>query len=304
MIRRKFINQGLTGAALLTTQSAFPFTKLTIDVNEPFNMKFSPDFGLFADMAGSDPLDQIRWAYDQGFRAWESTMLLQRSAQEQETISQLIHQLGMEFGQFVGILTFPEVTFAGSDKAARDSVIKDANKSLEIAKRMGTKTVHNVLGLADPRLSWDFQMANAIELTKRLMDIYHPEGITMIIEPMNHKIDHPGMFLHNVSQAYSLVKGVDSNNVKILYDIYHVQIQEGNLIPTIEQVWDEIGYFQIGDTPGRNEPGTGEINYKNVLQFIHDKGYGGFLGLEHGNSMPGKEGVLATVEAYRAVDPM
>ena len=287
----------------MTAQSAFPFTKLATDVNEPFNMKYSPDFGLFADVAGSDPLDQIRWAYDQGFRAWESTSLKRRSAQEQEAISQLIHKLGMEFGQFVGTVTFSEVTFAGKDLDNRESVIKDGVRSVEIAKRMGTKTVHMVLGLADPRLSWDFQMANAIELTKSLMDIFEPEGITMVIEPMNHKIDHPGMFLHTVSQAYALVKGANSSYVKILFDIYHVQIQEGNIIPTLELAWDEVGYFQLGDTPGRNEPGTGEINYKNVLQFIHNKGYGGFLGLEHGNSIPGKEGVLATIQAYRAVDP-
>ena len=303
MIRRDFIKHGLTGTALLATQPAFSFQTPLTEVAEPFTMKFSPDFGLFADVAGSDPLDQLRWAYDQGFRAWESTGLKRRNAQEQEAISQLIHKLGMEFGQFVGTVTFSEVTFAGKDLDNRESVIKDAVRSVEIAKRMGTKTVHNVLGLADPRLSWDFQLANAIELTKRLMDIYHPEGITMVIEPMNHKIDHPGMFLHRVSQAYALVKGVGSSHVKILFDIYHVQIQEGNIIPTLELAWDEVGYFQLGDTPGRNEPGTGEINYKNVLQFIHDKGYRGFAGLEHGTSISGKAGEIATVQAYRQVDP-
>jgi len=230
--------------------------------------------------------------------------LLRRNAKEQEAISQLIHQLGMEFGQFVGVLNFSKVTFAGKDQDNRATVIKEAEHSVEVAKRMGTKIVHNVLGLADPRLSWDFQLSNAIELTKRLMDIYQPEGITMIIKPMNHKIDHPGMFLHTVSQAYALVKGVGSEHVKILFDIYHVQIQEGNILPTLEQAWDEVGYLQIGDTPGRNEPGTGEINYKNVLQFIHDKGYDGFAGLEHGTSISGKAGEIATVQAYRAVDPL
>lgn len=266
-------------------------------------MKFSPDFNLFKGAAGEDPLDQISWAYDQGFRAWESTGLKNRSIEEQEAISQQIHKLGMEFGQFVGTVTFSDVTFAGKNEDNRNAVIVDAKKSLEIAKRMGTKTVHIVLGLADPKLSWNFQMANAIELLKRLVGIYEPEGITMVIEPMNHKIDHPGMFLHSVSQAYAIVKGVGSQNLKILFDIYHVQIQEGNILPTLELAWDEVGYFQIGDTPGRNEPGTGEINYKNVLQYIYEKGYTGFLGLEHRNSKSGKEGALATVQAYREVDP-
>jgi hydroxypyruvate isomerase len=292
----------MVGSAMLMAGPAYSLQLPSAFRKEPFNMKFSPDFGLFAEEAGVDLLDQIRWGYDQGFRAWESTGLKQRSEQEQEAISQLIQSLGMEFGQFVGTMTFSDVTFAGQDQDLRDGVIDEAKKSVEIANRMGTKTVHIVLGLSDPRLSWDFQMANAIELTKRLVDIYEPVGITMIIEPMNHKINHPGMFLHTVSQAYALVKGVGSQNVKILFDIYHVQIQEGNIIPTLDQAWDEIGYFQIGDTPGRKEPGTGEINYKNVLQHIHNKGYRGFLGLEHGNSKPGKEGVLATVHSYREID--
>ena len=302
MSRRRFIKTSLASAALLAT-TPWSALEATHTPAQPFNMKFSPDFGLFKGAAGEDPLEQIQWAYEQGFRAWENTMLKNREVSEQEAISKKIQDLGMEFGQFVGTVTFSEVTFAGKIKENRDRVISDVKRSLDIAKRMNTKTVHIVLGLADPRLSWDFQMANAIDLLKRLVEIYQPEGITMVIEPMNHKINHPGMFLHTVPQAYALVKAVGSEHLKILFDIYHVQIQEGNLLPTLDLAWDEVGYFQIGDTPGRNEPGTGEINYKNVLQHIHDKGYRGFLGLEHGNSIPGKEGSEKTVAAYRVVDP-
>jgi len=302
MIRRRFIRNSLAASTLIAVNPTKVFSSSILE-DGLFNMKFSPDFRLFAGAAGENPLDQIQWAYDQGFRAWESTGLKSRSVKEQEAISGKIQSLGMEFGQFVGTMTFTEVTFAGQDKALRDGVIEDARQSVEIAKRMNTKTVHIVLGLADPKLSRDFQMANAIDLSKRLVDIYKPEGITMIIEPMNHKVDHPGMFLHTVAQAYALVKAVGSEQIKILFDIYHVQIQEGNILHTLDRAWDEVGYFQIGDTPGRKEPGTGEINYKNVLQHIHNKGYRGFLGLEHGNSKPGKEGVLATVHSYREIDP-
>lgn len=304
MYRRKFIKNGLAGSAILAVGESWPMLAESWKAANTFNMKFSPDFGLFAAAAGDDPLDQVQWAYDRGFRAWESTGLKSRSVQEQEAISKKLQNLGMQFGQFVGTLTFTEVTFAGNDQQNRDQVIRDVKKSLDIAKRMNTKTVHIVLGLAHPRLSWDFQLANAADLLKQLADIYEPEGITMVIEPMNHKIDHPGMFLHTVPQAYAIVKAVGSDYLKILFDIYHVQIQEGNIIPTMEEAWDEIGYFQIGDTPGRKEPGTGEINYQNVLQHIYDKGYRGFLGLEHGNSVSGREGAEKTVLAYRAVDPV
>ena len=306
MERRNFIRNGLLAGAAVV---AGPILKANTTIagspqsGRKFNMKFSPDFNVFSEAAGKDVVDQIKWGYDQGFRAWESTSLKNRSVEDQERISKAIQQLGMEFGQFVGTLTFQDVTFAGRDTALRDKVLDDIRASVEIAKRMNTKFVHNVLGMADPKLPFDFQMANAIELLKRIADIYEPHGIVSVMESMNHKINHPGMFLHTIPQAYALAKAVGSPSVKILFDFYHVQIQEGNLLPTFDYAWDEIGYIQIGDTPGRKEPGSGEINYPNVLQHVHDKGYRGFVGLEHGTSKPGKEGALAALNAYRVIDP-
>ncbi|MFY8166310.1 MAG: TIM barrel protein, partial [Sediminibacterium sp.] len=89
---------------------------------------------------------------------------------------------------------------------------------------------------------------------------------------------------------------------KILYDIYHMQRNEGNIIRRIDECWDEIAYLQIGDNPGRNEPGTGEINYRNVFQHIHNKGYKGILGMEHGIAGNGKVGEEALIKAYRDAD--
>ena len=304
MERRQFIKTGLAGGALLSGSAGYAFDQtLSLEEEQPFNMKFSPEFGIFADLAGKDPLDQIRWGYDHGFRAWENTGLKNRPVEEQESISKVIQQLGMEFGQFVGTLTFREVTFAGRNDSLREGVLKEVRASVDIAKRMDTRIVHNVLGMADPRLPMDFQMANAIELLKRIADIYEPHGITMVMESMNRKISHPEMFLHTIPQAYALAKAVDNPSVKVLFDFYHVQIQEGNLLPTLDYAWDEIAYIQMGDTPGRNEPTSGEINFKNVLQHVHDKGYRGFVGLEHGTSIEGKEGELVTLQAYRSVDP-
>ena len=110
------------------------------------------------------------------------------------------------------------------------------------------------------------------------------------------------MYLERSDHAYMLCKAVDSPAVKILFDIYHQQIAEGNLIPNIKRFWDEIAYFQIGDNPGRNEPTTGEINYRNVFKTIHDKGFNGLLGMEHGNYQGGAAGEMAVVQAYRESD--
>lgn len=306
MERRSFFKNSLVAGAAVLSGSAISDSSASPSLAknpQPFTMKFSPEFGIFSAIAGKDPVDQIKWGYDQGFRAWENTMLKTRPVEEQERISQTMQKLGMDFGQFVGTLTFKDVTFAGRDASLREGVLKDVRDSVEIAKRMNTKFIHNVLGVADPKLPWDFQMANAIELLKRIADIYEPHGIVMVMESMNHKHDHPGMFLHTIPQAYALAKAAGSPSIKVLYDFYHVQIQEGNLLPTLDYAWDEIAYIQMGDTPGRTEPTSGEINFWKVLQHVYDKGYRGFMGMEHGISKPGKEGTLAALNAYRSVDP-
>lgn len=311
MQRRSFIkNSFLSGAAVATGANAMAAnadantskSSANLPKENPFKLKFSPDFGIFKELGGKDPVDQVKWGYDQGFRAWENTMLRERSKEEQERISKTIQQLGMEFGQFVGFMSFSEVTFAGNNASLREQVLKDAKASVEIAKRMNTKFIHNVLGLADQGLAYEFQMLNAADLLKRVADIYEPHGITMVMETMNHKKDHGGMFLHTIPQVYTLAKMVNRKPVKVLYDFYHVQIEEGNLLPVLDYAWDEIAYIQIGDTPGRNEPTTGEINYPFVLQHVYNKGYRGFIGLEHRIKNPGKEGEMAALRAYRSID--
>lgn len=311
MKRRNFLSNTLKSAAAIAAPislNAAQPVKSAAAPTAPFVMKFSPEFGIFAEASGKDIVDQIKWGHDQGFRAWENTGLKLRPTQEQELISKTVQKLNMEFGQFVGNLdadftAFRDVTFAGSNANHRENVLKLIRESVDVAKRMNTKFVHNVLGVADPRLPWDYQLANAIDLLKRIADIYEPHGLVMVMETMNHKKDHAGMFLHSIPQAYALAKAVNRPQIKILFDFYHVQIQEGNLLPNLDHVWDEIGYIQMGDSPGRNEPGSGEINYVNVLQHLHNKGYRGFVGLEHGNSKPGKDGAQRTLQAYRSVDP-
>jgi hydroxypyruvate isomerase len=304
MNRTTFLKSSLLAGAALATSLDNAFASLEFaEKQKPFRMKFSPDFNIFKELGGTDLVDQIKWGYDQGFRAWENTFLIRRPVEEQEKISKTVQQLGMEFGQFVGTMSFKDVTFAGRDQAIRDNVLKEVKASVEVAKRMNTRYIHNVLGMADPKLPWDFQMANAIELLKRCAEIYEPHGIIMVMETMNHKINHPGMFLHSIPQAYAMAKAVASPSVKMLFDFYHVQIQEGNILPTLDYAWDEIAYLQIGDTPGRKEPTSGEINFVNVLQHVWSKGYRGFMGMEHGISKPGKEGEVAALASYRSIDP-
>jgi hydroxypyruvate isomerase len=108
--------------------------------------------------------------------------------------------------------------------------------------------------------------------------------------------------LRTSDQAYAICRAVNHACCKILFDCYHIQRNEGDLLRNLERVWGEVAYIQVGDNPGRKEPGTGEINYRNVFRHLRDKGYRGVIGMEHGNRLPGREGETALIEAYRDAD--
>lgn len=267
-----------------------------------FKLKFAPHFGMFQNNAGPDPVDQLKFAADQGFRAWEENGMKGYSVADQERIAKAMGQLGIRMGIFVAAnVDWSNPTLATGSKDQYDRFVAECKESVEVAKRMNAKWMTVVPGVKQPRLHWGYQTANVVEGLKRGAAVFEPHGLSMVIEILNFR-DHPNLFLTDMGQAYLICKAVNSPACKILYDMYHGQIQEGNIIPNIDLAWSEIGYFQIGDNPGRNEPTTGEMNYKNIFRHIQSKGYTGILGMEHGNAKPGKEGEMALIEAYRSVD--
>jgi hydroxypyruvate isomerase len=239
---------------------------------------------------------------DQGFRAFEDNGMKRRPAEVQEQISAELQRLQLEMGVFVASADFREVTFASEREEVQRELIRQMEESVEVAKRVNARWCTVVPGCYDRGLEWDYQTALVIDNLKRCAEICEPAGLTMVLEPLNPWRDHPGLFLTKIPQAYLICRSVGSPSCKILFDIYHQQITEGNLIPNMERAWDEIAYFQIGDNPGRKEPTTGEINYHNIFRHLHHKSYNGILGMEHGNSQPGIEGEKALIAAYRACD--
>jgi hydroxypyruvate isomerase len=253
---------------------------------------------MFSEHAGDDPVAQLEFAAEVGFTAWEDNGMMGRPVEEQRRIAEAMDRLGIEMGVFVAYADFGEVSFARQDEDVWDEVLAQIRASVEVAQRVNATWMTVVPGRFDPKLAHGFQMANTVKLLRRCADILEPHDLTMVLEPLNHHTDHPGVFLTGSDQAYQLCEAVDSPSCKILFDIYHQQITEGNLIPNIEQAWDHIGYFQMGDNPGRNEPTTGEINFRNIFAYIHERGYDGILGMEHGNSQPGEQGEQAVIDAY------
>ncbi|MGA9239635.1 hydroxypyruvate isomerase family protein [Robiginitalea sp.] len=302
MKRRSFIrNTGLAAVAIAASPTLYG--KDTTSFTKPFALNFAPHLGMFRAHAGADPLDELRFMADSGFHAFEDNEMAQRPVALQEQIGQFLEDRGMNMGVFVAhTIAWSQPNLASGDPGLRRAFLDEIKASVEVAKRVGARWMTVVPGHVDLKQSMAFQTAHVVEALRAAAEILEPHKLTMVLEPLNFR-DHPGQFLSESPQAYEICKAVNSPACKILFDIYHQQIQEGNLIPNIETCWDEIGYFQIGDNPGRKEPGTGEINYANVFRFIQKQGYSGILGMEHGNSIGGKEGELAVLKAYRSVDP-
>ncbi|MCK4628820.1 MAG: TIM barrel protein [Sedimentisphaerales bacterium] len=303
MNRRNFLATSLAvagAAAGAATPSKLRAASLD---GKKFKMKYAPHFGMFRHNAGKNPLDQLKFAADQGFTAWEDNGMMKKPVDLQEKIGKTMVKLGITMGVFVAYSGFGKTEFVTKmSQDFRNQLRSQMKKAVEVAKRVNAMWCTVVPGNVNQKLEYDYQMANCIENLKVMSEICEPAGLVMVLEPLNWWANHPGLFLTKIPQAYCICKGVGSPSCKILDDLYHQQISEGNLIPNIDMAWDEIAYFQMGDNPGRKEPTTGEINYKNVFKHIHNKGYKGVMGMEHGNSKPGKEGEMAVIRAYRECD--
>jgi hydroxypyruvate isomerase len=299
--RRKFINNlSITSVGLFSANSLFAHN-YNLQKNK-FKLKYAPHLGMFTNSAGKDPIDQLSFMADQGFMAFEDNGMKGRSISTQNQMSAIMEKRNIEMGVFVAHdIYWKKPNLASGNLELRNEFLRHIKESIEVAKRVNAKWMTVVPGFVDLKKNMSYQTANVIESLKQASDILEPHGLVMVLEPLNFR-DHPGLFLSESPQAYQICKAVSSPSCKILFDIYHQQIQEGNLIPNIEASWNEIGYFQIGDNPGRNEPTTGEINYKNIFKYIHSKGFNGILGMEHGNSQPNKEGEQAVIDAYLKVD--
>ncbi|MEQ9286936.1 MAG: TIM barrel protein [Cyclobacteriaceae bacterium] len=301
MERRKFVrNSLLAGAGIATSAGVSPaFGKGALKKSD-FKLKYAPHFGMFKSHAGDDIIDQLNFMADQGFTALEDNGMMKRDVATQTKIGETLAKRNMTMGVFVidkgGNMAN---TLAAGNPDYVDIFLDGCRRAVEVAKRVNAKWMTVVPGGFQRKLPIGIQDANVIEALRRGAEILEPHGLVMVLEPLS---DSPDLYLQTSDQTYMICKAVDSPACKILYDIYHMQKTEGHLIRNIDLTWDEIDYFQIGDNPGRKEPTTGEINYKNVFKHIHDKGFKGIMGMEHGNSIKGKEGELALIKAYQECD--
>lgn len=307
MNRRNFIRKTtLGGLAAASVSSAFATTGNTMEEKTSnkaqFNLKYAPSLNMFKEHAGTDPIDNIRFIHDQGFKAIFDNGLMNKEPEMQEKIANELDRLGMDLGPFVLYADFSIKSMVTRDPEIMNMLRERMKEGLEVQKRTNAKTALVVPGRYDERLHWDYQTANVIDTMRMCCDIVGPSGLVLVMEPLNGLINHPGLFLTTMPQAYMICKAVDHPSCHIVDDFYHQQITEGNLLPNFDMAWEYISAIHIGDHPGRKEPTTGEINYQNIFKHIYNKGYDGVLCMEHGRSIAGIEGEKALIEAYRKVD--
>jgi hydroxypyruvate isomerase len=301
MERRDFVRSALAAGVAASGLPAFT-ARASPQSQAPrtFKLRYAPHFGMFRQSAGEDHVAQLEFMRAEGFTALEDNGMMGRPVADQERIGQALQRLGMTMGVFV-ISAFrnSEVWATTGKKELGDQFVAGCRTAVDVAKRVNAKWMTVVPGNFERRLPIGVQTANVIDVLRRGVEVLEPHGLVMVLEPLS---DTPDLFLRTGDQAYEICRAVDSPSCKILYDMYHIQRNIGHIIPVMDLIWSEVAYLQVGDNPGRREPGTGEVNYKNIFKHIHAKKFDGVIGMEHGNARPGKEGERGVIDAYIEAD--
>ncbi|HXV64313.1 MAG TPA: TIM barrel protein [Vicinamibacteria bacterium] len=211
-----------------------------------------------------------------------------------EAIAAKTRELGLVVTQFTAWGFEPGM----NDPGNHDAVVSEIEASCGAAKTLGARWMTVVAGDDQPGMSQDEMHENVIIALKRVAPIAERHDVTLILEPMNIRVDHQGHCLYGSAPAIRIVEAVGSSHVKINWDLYHLQITEGDLCGHLAEGIEHIGYVQLADHPGRNEPGTGEVHYNRVLKELDRLGYRGYVGLEL-NPLQGEE---AAADAVASAD--
>ncbi|MSP89309.1 MAG: hypothetical protein EXQ92_10960 [Alphaproteobacteria bacterium] len=262
----------------------------------------SLDHPMYAASVGSaDPIDQIRFFADLGFAGIEDNQLNLRSVADQRRIGRELVRRELEMGCFVNMTEPRNPPLWGSrDRDTRARLLRELRISIETAKRVGGRHLTTSSG-RDLRVPLALDLAGMVDNLRELAPIAEQAGVIICLESTS-ETRVPGRLLHRILDAYGVVKAVNSPAVRLVFDIFHVQVMDGDVINNLARTWDAIAAIQVSDNPGRTEPGTGELNYPNILRFIKQRGYRGLIGLEHVMARPGRSGERQALALLRGID--
>jgi len=167
------------------------------------------------------------------------------------------------------------------DPAQRDAFLADVRNAIGYAQKLEIPQIILMSGNTISGRTHDEQYASLLEGAKRAGELAAQAKLTMIVEPLNSLVNHKGFFLNTCAEGLKLVREVDNPHVRLLFDIYHEQVQQGNVIRTLTEAMPNVAVFHVADNPGRNDPGSGEMNYTNIYKAIQKTGYSGYLTMEY-----------------------
>lgn len=231
-------------------------------------MKYSLCIGAYPGKDALYHLEKIKEHEFQGLEYYNWWQL------DLEKTAQVIERTGV----FINAICTP--VFNLVDENNRKAYINGIKETIEAARILNTKSIITQTGnvIADiPRIKQEEVM---VETLKQCAYLCEEADITLEIEPLNGLVDHPGHFLQTSKESANIIERVDSSHVKLVFDVYHQQITEGNIISNIKEYYESINHFHIADNPGRTEAGTGELNFINILRTVRDLDYQGYIGLE------------------------
>jgi hydroxypyruvate isomerase len=233
-------------------------------------------------------LDRIKAAHALGFPAIEFWPWRRKDV-DVDAIAATTKELGMQVAQFTAWGFSPGL----NDPANHEKFVAEIEASCATAKKLNCAKMC-VVGGNDVKGKTQAEMhAQIIAGLKLAAPIAEREKVMLILEPMNIRVDHKGHCLYGSEAAVRICRAVGSPMVKINWDLYHCHISEGDLCGHLKEGFDQLGYAQIADHPGRTEPGTGEIHYPRVLRELYDLGYRGAVGVECRPSKPEAEAAKA-----------
>ena len=197
-------------------------------------------------------------------------------------------ELGLE------VVTIPTKCECLGAESEKEPFLQNLKESIQAAHKLGCKNIFCSPGHVRMFLSEQTFWKNMIETLREAGKILDGEGVRLLMEPVNVKVDHAGVFPMNSQESFFLMQILDDPNIKVLFDLYHQQITDGNLLETIRNNIERIGHFHAAGCPGRNELEFSELNFAYIVKEIDKLGFDGYLGMEYSPSMDVYEGLVRT----------
>lgn len=275
-----------------------------------WRLRYAPHLGYrppfrpqFADLVGTeDRVAHVRFAVEQGFAGVLYAAARSRPVPEQEWVGRAIVDAGLEAGCLLstGFAQIRDLRWGRTGREARDWIEAELRSAVEAAQRVGASRLV-VLGGSDPTASREAQLEAFVDNLRFGADVVGRAGMTLCLETLDRQ-RVPGMLLHHIADAHAIVRRAAHPGVRLVFDTAHVHAMDGDVASRLAQVWDAVEVIQLADSPGRFQPGTGEIDFAGVLRLAAARGYAGLVELEFDWHPPGAATERAGLEALHRLD--